>query len=85
MKLIPRDHIVTFRLTKTEYESLKTLCDERSSSISDAARDAVLALAPPSGTTESVEIRLNTLDEKLNQIIALLNSCKQAAGDKSEN
>ena len=72
-----RDHVVTFRLTKAEYGWLKSLCEGRSTSISDAARVAVLASAPALERSGSVEIRLDKFDSKLDQIIDLLRDFKQ--------
>lgn len=67
-----RDHVVTFRLTKAEYERLKAICETGASSMSDAARAAVLALAPEMTTGGAAEITLDRFDEKLDRIIHLL-------------
>ena len=72
-----RNHIVTFRLTKAEYERLKNICEENATSISDTARNAVLALAPAALATGSIEISLDKFDEKLNQILTLLHGLKE--------
>jgi succinylarginine dihydrolase len=72
-----RDRIVTFRLTKAEYEWLKSICEGSASSISDAARASVLASAPTAAASGSVEIKLDKFDNKLDQIIELVRTLKQ--------
>ncbi|MBV9442021.1 MAG: hypothetical protein JO217_04945, partial [Acidobacteriaceae bacterium] len=56
---------------------LKSLCEGRSTSISDAARAAVLASAPALETSGSVEISLDKFDNKLDQILHLLRDFNQ--------
>ncbi|MBV8435929.1 MAG: hypothetical protein JOY95_00270 [Silvibacterium sp.] len=78
MKPAPRNHIVTFRLTENEYKWLKNRCAENANSISEAARNAVLALPPAAAAAGPVEIKLDSFDAKLNEIIALLSTLKES-------
>jgi|SRR5579883_2108687 hypothetical protein len=68
-----RSRIVTVRLTGDEYEWLKNLCDETGSSISDTARSTLLASAEEIATAKSPTLKLDSIDAKLDNIIALLN------------
>jgi hypothetical protein len=68
-----RTRVVTFRLTEQEYEWLKTQCDGSASSISAAARNAVLA-APPVSSCSLSESRFEFLGHKLDHILRLLTS-----------
>jgi hypothetical protein len=69
-----RSRIVTVRLTGDEYEWLKNLCEETGSSISDTARSTLLASAAEIATAKSPILKLDSIDAKLDDIIALL-SC----------
>src|SRR5579884_2780690 len=69
-----RSRIVTVRLTGDEYDWLKNLCDETGSSISDTARSTLLASAEEIATAKSPTLKLDSIDAKLDNIIALLNS-----------
>ena len=67
-----RERVVTFRLTNGEYERLRSVCEQSATSVSDAARSAVLALVP--SACGSFEIKLDNFDGKLDQIITLLHT-----------
>lgn len=79
-----RSRIVTVRLTGDEYEWLKHLCNETGSSISDTARNTLLASAAEVATARSPVLKLDGIDAKLDNIIALLsppNPDQSAAGE----
>ena len=70
MKVYPRRRIVTFRVTEEEYQAIKSTCDDSKNCVSEVAREAVLgsALVAPHG----IEGRLAGLDEKLDEVLGLL-------------
>ena len=72
-----RSRVVTFRLTDEEYESLKNLCDENASSISETSRNAVLALIPAVAAASSTYPKFESFGQKLDRIIALLSASMQ--------
>lgn len=70
MKVYPRRRIVTFRVTEEEYQTIKSTCDGSRNCVSEVAREAVLgsAVLAPHG----LEGRLAGLDEKLDEVLVLL-------------
>jgi hypothetical protein len=68
----PRNRVITFRVTESEYARLKDTCVENERRISEAARNAVLGLGDSREPTGSVGVQLSSLDEKLDRVIGLI-------------
>jgi len=74
MSLVPRSHVVTFRLTREEHDRFRELCSTHGlGSISEMIRAAVNAMFPeparvlPSGVAES---RFAELEKRVDSLAA---------------
>jgi len=70
MKVHPRRRVVTFRVTEEEYQAIKSTCDDSRNCLSVVAREAVIGSAVL--TPHGIEGRLAGLDEKLDEVLLLL-------------
>jgi hypothetical protein len=68
-----RSKIVTFRLSETEFDSLKSACGANRNSVSAVARGAVLEWADGLAIRPKMDDRLAEIHNKLDRLFDLLN------------
>ena len=65
----PRNHVVTFRLSESEYLRLKSACETDQVSISAIVRHTILDWAERPGMDQ----RLGEISERLGALVGMLN------------
>ena len=80
-----RDRFVLFRLSKDEYEALRTLCEERdAASISSFARSEILK-ALDRGDSSEVSQQLSNLQRSVQRIIRILEGITEPASGRRQS
>ena len=79
-----RDQIVLFRLTKDEYDALRTLCEERdAASISSFARSEILKVLDRDNPLE-ISQQLSSLQRSVQRIIQMLDGTTEPTSGRSQ-
>ncbi len=72
MKPKARKRIVAFRVTEDDYEKLRAASGEDGTRVSELAREGALRFANTPTPGKSVEGKLDKLDQKLDQVLEIL-------------
>jgi len=72
MKESLRNRILTFRLTDAQYRTFREECAASGQGLSAIVRQAVLNLINRSTAEDPIELQLNSINGKLDRVLALL-------------
>lgn len=75
-----RNHLVTFRLTESEYRRLKAACGADRSSISNVVRQNVLTWVDSASEHSVLNDRLGQIADRLGHLVELLNERERSGG-----